>query len=142
MQIGLQDASSWQQLLRLGSSHCAQMQASAQACTLEAANQQVPATGTAMGPLRSQQQIAAVIAQLLSHSAHVNVRMCCTHAAFFLNDIPERVGNYFAGFALPVRSPTALGIGLHSTSSDEIHCSEFYSRGHSRMRDGVAICNV
>ena len=38
------------------------------------------ATSTAMGPLRSQQQIAAVIALLISHSAHGNVRNRSTQA--------------------------------------------------------------
>ena len=42
------------------------------------------ATSMAMGPLRSQQQIAAVIALLISRLAHVNVRqLLYTGLAFF-----------------------------------------------------------
>ena len=49
--------------------------------------QRGPATGTAMGPLRSQQQIAAVIALLISRSAHVSVRKYSTQALLYLNDL-------------------------------------------------------
>ena len=49
--------------------------------------QQGSASSMAMGPLRSQQQIAAVIALLSSCSAHVNVRNYSTQALLYLNDL-------------------------------------------------------